>query len=148
MRGTVFTAVMTAVATTVAGPVAAVGLAASPAAAASSAGAPAGAPTGVPAGARAATCGNDGVAELCASTLPSQDSLAIDYQVTQLDGPGIYSVLYTDTDSGQSSLPQTVGPLAYQAVGSGTLYAQIQHCYNVTLTSAPGTSLTVGPVCG
>jgi hypothetical protein len=139
MRGTVFTAAMTA-ATLVAGPVAAIGSAASAAAAA--------APVGAPAGVRAATCGNDGVTDLCASTLPSQDSLAIDYQVTQLDGPGTYSVLYTDTASGQSSLPQAVGPLAYQAVGSGTLYAQIQHCYDVTLTSAPGTSLTVGPVCG
>lgn len=85
---------------------------------------------------------------MCVSTYPSQDSTAINYQVTQLDGPGTYSVTNTNTASGLTSVAQTVGPLANQAVGTGTFYAQLQQCYNVTLVSTPGTSLTVGPVCG
>ena len=134
MRRTVFTA---AVLASAAG-LAVVGL-----------GAPdASAQAGVPAAPRAATCNNDGVAMLCATTLPSQDSTAINYQVTQLDGPGTYTVTYTDTTTGQTSQPQNVGPLSYQGVASGTLYARIQRCYNVTLVSTPGTSLTAGPVCG
>lgn len=103
---------------------------------------------GVPAAARAATCNGDGIALLCASTSPSQDSTAINYQVTQMDGPGLYSIYYTNTATGASSQPQSVGPLAYQGTVTGVLYAAIQQCYNVTLVSAPGSSVTVGPVCG
>ena len=98
--------------------------------------------------ARAATCAGDGVAMLCANALPSQDNTAINYQVTQMDGPGIYSIYYTNTNTGVSSQAQVVGPLGYQSTATGVLYAAIQQCYNVTLNSAPGTSLTVGPVCG
>ena len=104
--------------------------------------------TSAPAAARAATCNGDGIAMLCASALPSQDSTAINYRVTQMDGPGTYSIYYTNTTTGVSSQAQVVGPLGYQSTATGVLYAAIQQCYNVTLVSAPGTSLTVGPVCG
>ena len=132
MRRTVFTAAVLAT----------VGLTAAHASALSST------RTSMPTGVRSPTCNSDGVASLCVSTLDTQDVTAINYQVTQLDGPGSYTVTNTNTTSGQTSLPQTVGPLAYQGVGAGTFYAQIQRCYNVTLVSTPGTSLTAGPVCG
>ena len=107
---------------------AAVGLVASPAAAGSA-------------------CGQDGVAILCVTAQQSQDALALNYQVTQYDGPGVYSVYYVDANGGSPSNAQTVGPLGYQSLVLGTLYGQLNHCYNVHLDSAPGTSLVVGPVC-
>jgi hypothetical protein len=108
--------------------VATVGLAASPAAAGSA-------------------CGQDGVAILCVTATQVQDTLALNYQVTQTDGPGTYSVYYVDADGGTPSTAQTVGPLGFQALAMGSLYAQLTHCYNVHLDSVPGTSLVVGPVC-
>jgi hypothetical protein len=105
-----------------------VGLAASPAAAGSA-------------------CGQDGIAILCVTAQQSQDALALNYQVTQADGPGTYSVYYVDVDGGPPSIAQAVGPLGFQALAMGSLYGQLNHCYNVHLDSAPGTSLVVGPVC-
>jgi hypothetical protein len=92
-------------------------------------------------------CGQDGVAILCVTAQQSQDALALNYQVTQSDGPGLYSVYYVDANGGSPSNPQTVGPLGYQSLVLGALYGQLNHCYNVHLDSGPGTSLVVGPVC-
>ncbi|HEV2639638.1 MAG TPA: hypothetical protein VGX23_31185 [Actinocrinis sp.] len=102
-----------------------------------------------PASAAAApACGGDGTATLCVSAAPARNSLALTVTVTQLDGPGVYSVFFTNTTTGVSSAPRAVGPLAYQASESSTLYLPTQHCRTVTLVDASGTSLTVGPVCG
>lgn len=110
--------------------------------------APASAHTAAPVEPRAAAaCNSDGVATLCVSNYVAQDSTALYYQVSQLDGPGSYAVSYMDTTTGQTSVSHNVGPLAYQAVGSGTLYGALQHCFTMTLVSTPGTSLTAGPVC-
>lgn len=125
MRRAVLTATVAAAATTFG----AVGLAADPAAATST------------------VCQQDGVANLCASSL-DEDSVVINYQVTQLDGPGTYSVFYTSNTTGVSSNPKTIGPVAYQRTVSGTLYAALNDCYTVYLTSTDGTSLSTGPVCG
>ncbi len=104
--------------------------------------------TGAPVEPRAATaCGSDGVATLCVSASAPQDSTLLNYQVTQQDGPGSYTVSYTDTTTSQISASHNVGPLAYQAVGSGTLYGALQDCFTMTLVSTSGTSLTAGPVC-
>lgn len=92
-------------------------------------------------------CGQDGVAIMCVTAEPTQDVLALNYQVTQSDGPGTYSVYYTDADSGLQSAAQAVGPLGFQQLSLGSLYGQLDHCYNVHLDSDPGTSLVVGPVC-
>ena len=108
--------------------VATVGLAASPAAAGSA-------------------CGRDGVAILCVAALPSQDSLGLQYQVTQSDGPGVYSIYDVDAAGGEPSAAQPVGPLGFQSLVLGSLYGALGHCYNVHLDSAAGTSLVVGPVC-
>jgi hypothetical protein len=104
--------------------------------------------TSMPTGVRAQTCSSDGVASLCVSAYDTQDVVTISYQVTQMDGPGSYTVTNTNTTSGLTSQPQDVGPLGYLGNTSGTFTAQIQRCYNVTLVSTPGTSLTAGPVCG
>jgi hypothetical protein len=81
------------------------------------------------------------------TALPSQDALALDYQVTQSDGPGVYSVYYVDANGGLPSAAEPVGPLGFQQLSLGSLYGQLAHCYNVHLDSDPGTSLVVGPVC-
>ena len=94
------------------------------------------------------TCTQDGVAQLCASATPVQDVMAIDWGVTQFDGPGNYSVHYVDQNTGQPSTPQQVGPLPYQVVASGRQYGSLNHCFVVVLTSPPGTSLATSPVCG
>jgi hypothetical protein len=112
----------------VAAAIAAVGYAASPAAAGSA-------------------CGQDGVAILCVTAVQSQNTLALNYQVTQADGPGSYSVYYIDAAGGPPSTPQPVGPLRFQALTTGSLFGQLTHCYNVHLDSHPGTALVVGPVC-
>src|ERR1700722_16858400 len=107
------------------------------------AGAPPPAPPGTAGEPRAATaCTSDGVDTLCVSASVAQDSTALNYQVTQSYGPGSYSVSYTDTTTEQASVLHNVGPLAYQAVGSGTLYGALQDCFTMTLASTPGTSLT------
>jgi hypothetical protein len=98
--------------------------------------------------AAATVCGQDGAASLCADAAASADALAIHFQVTQTDGPGTYLVYYVDTVSGLPGPANPVGPLGYQAVAAGTLYAHLNHCYDVHLDSAPGTSLVVGSVCG
>lgn len=115
---------------------------------ASAAAAAGGAPSAAGGARTAAVCKNDGTATLCASTFPSQDATAINYQVTQQDGPGSYSVFYTNLTSGVSSPLRSVGPLGYQNVTSGVMYAAIQRCYNVTLSGNSGTPIVVGPVCG
>jgi hypothetical protein len=93
-------------------------------------------------------CRTDGTAQLCASSLDEQDVVAIMYQVTQLDGPGTYSVDDVSLNTGATSDPQTVGPLSYQGTASGTLFAAQTACYDVELTSTAGTTLVAGPVCG
>ena len=108
--------------------VATAGLAASPAAAGSA-------------------CGQDGVAVLCATAQQTQDVLALNYQITQVDGPGTYSLYTVDAADGTQSTAQTVGPLGFRSLVTGTLYGQINHCYTVHLDGAAGTSLVVGPVC-
>lgn len=92
-------------------------------------------------------CGQDGVAILCVTAAQAQDQLALEYQVTQSDGPGTYSVYYVDAAGGPASTAQPIGPLAFQELALGSLYAPLNRCYNVHLESAPGTSLVVGPVC-
>jgi hypothetical protein len=106
------------------------------------------APQAAAAGRTASVCQADGTARLCASSLDEQDVVAIMYQVTQIDGPGTYAVEDVSLTTGATSNPQTVGPLSYQGTASGTLYAGQSACYNVELTSAAGTSLVAGPVCG
>jgi hypothetical protein len=103
--------------------------------------------TAAPAAATDTTCGDDGLAALCVSSRPAQDVLAIRYQITQEDGPGTYSLYDVSTSTGVSSVPQSIGPLAYQGTANGTLYAGLTDCYNVYLTSTTGTSLVAGPVC-
>lgn len=93
------------------------------------------------------TCTQDGVAQLCAAASMVQDVTAIDWGITQLDGPGNYSVYYVDQTTGQPSTPQQVGPLPYQVVVSGRQYGALNHCFVVVLTSPPGTSLASSPVC-
>lgn len=100
------------------------------------------------AAATATSCKSDGLAELCASSLTQQDVVAINYQVTQLDGPGTYTLYYTSTNTGVSSVTHTIGPLAYQQTVSGTLYAGLNDCYDLYLDSSAGTSLVTGPLCG
>lgn len=92
-------------------------------------------------------CGQDGVAILCVTATPSQDALGLDYQVTQADGPGVYSIYYIDAEGGDPSAAQPVGPLGYHSLVLGSLFGQLGHCYNVHLDSAADTSLVVGPVC-
>jgi len=92
-------------------------------------------------------CGQDGVAVLCVTATPVQDVLDLRYQVIQADGPGTYSVYDVDAAGGPPSTAQTVGPLGYQELVTGSLFAGLNHCYTVHLDSAPGTSLVVGPVC-
>jgi hypothetical protein len=92
-------------------------------------------------------CGQDGVATLCVTARQVQDVLAIDYQVSQYDGPGTYSLYYVDATGGSPSTSTTIGPLGFQGLSMGTLYAELDHCYNVHLDSTPGTALVVGPVC-
>jgi len=92
-------------------------------------------------------CNQDGTAVLCVTAAQSQDVLALNYQVTQNDGPGSYSVYYVDAVGGPPSAAQPVGPLSYQQLALGSLFGQLNHCYNVHLDSTPGTSLVVGPVC-
>src|ERR1051326_4576854 len=82
----------------------------------------------------ATTCSQDGVALLCANAMPVQDVLALQYQVTQVDGPGSYSVYYAETITGTQSIPQSVGPIGYQQTVTGTLYAGTGKCYNIFLT--------------
>lgn len=94
------------------------------------------------------TCTSDGVARLCATATQVQDLTAIDWGVTELDGPGSYSVYYVDQTTSQPSTPQQVGPLPYQVVVSGRQYGALTHCFVVVLTSLPGTSLSSSPVCG
>jgi len=104
--------------------------------------------TGAPIEPRSASvCNSDGVATLCVSAFVVQDSTSLAYEVTQQDGPGSYTVSYTDTTTGQTSDSHSVGPLAYKAIGSGTLYGALRDCFTMTLVSTPGTSLTTGPVC-
>ena len=103
--------------------------------------------TASPAAATATTCSQDGVSTLCVSSQDEQDVLAINYQITQTDGPGTYSLFDVSTTTGVSSAPHTIGPLAYQGTASGDLYAGLTDCYNVYLTSTAGTSLVAGPVC-
>lgn len=95
----------------------------------------------------ASTCTSDGVAQLCAGANPVQDVTAVDWGVTQLDGPGSYSVYYVDQNTGQPSTPQQVGPMPYQVVVSGRQYGALNHCFVVVLTSPAGTSLATSPVC-
>lgn len=110
--------------------------------------APASALSGTPIEPRAVTaCNSDGVATLCVRAYVVQDSTSLAYQVTQLDGPGSYTVSYTDTTTGQISASHNVGPLSYRAIGSGILYGALDDCFTMTLVSTPGTSLTAGPVC-
>ncbi len=92
-------------------------------------------------------CNQDGVAIFCVTGAQTQDVLALNYQVTQSDGPGLYSVYYVDAAGGSPSVPAQVGPLSFQQLMLGSLYGQLNHCYNVHLDSTPGTSLVVGPVC-
>lgn len=103
--------------------------------------------TGASPAAAGSACGQDGVAVLCVTATPVQDVLALRYQVSQADGPGAYSIYYVDANGGPPSIPQTVGPLGFQQLVAGTLFAGLNHCYTVHLDSAPGTSLAVGPVC-
>jgi hypothetical protein len=98
--------------------------------------------------ASATTCSQDGVALLCVNATPVQDVLALQYQITQVDGPGSYSIHYVETVSGTQSNPQSAGPIGYQQTVTGTLYAGLGKCYNLFLTSTAGTSNVAGPVCG
>ncbi|HEU5333621.1 MAG TPA: hypothetical protein VFU73_12660 [Actinocrinis sp.] len=102
--------------------------------------------TAAPAAA-ASACSQDGVAVLCVTAKQSGDVLALGFQVTQADGPGVYSVYDVDAGGGAASNAQTVGPLSARALATGSLFGQLGHCYTVYLDSAPGTSLVVGPVC-
>jgi hypothetical protein len=101
-----------------------------------------------PASATATVCQQDGVAELCASSIATQDVLTINYQVTQFDGPGTYSAYYVSESTSNASTAQTVGPLGYQGTASSTFHAAPGDCYDVHLDSSAGTSLVTGPVCG
>jgi hypothetical protein len=93
------------------------------------------------------SCVQDGVAQLCATATPVQDVMAIDWGVTQMDGPGNYSVYYVDQTTGQPSTPQQITSLPYQVVVSGRQYGSLTHCFVMVLTSPPGTSLATNPVC-
>jgi hypothetical protein len=104
---------------------------------------------GLPASpAAASVCSQDGVARNCVDAMQSQDVLALNSTIAQFDGPGLYSLYYVDTDTGTPGIVHTVGPLGYPNAATGTLYAQLNHCYDVHLDSAPGTSLVVPSVCG
>ena len=93
------------------------------------------------------SCASDGVATLCVTAKESQDAQALSYQITQTDGPGTYLLYYVDRETGEASNPRTIGPLAYQAVVSGNLFARVSHCYDVHLDGTPGSSLVLTPTC-
>ena len=100
-----------------------------------------------PAYAGETVCVQDGVARLCATAEMVQDVTAINYDVTQQDGPGSYQIHYVDLNNGVTSMPQSVGPLPYQQHGFGTMFGELGHCFRVILTSAAGTDLQASPVC-
>jgi len=101
----------------------------------------------VPAQAGETLCRSDGVANLCATALSTQDVVTVHYDVGQLDGPGSYQVHYVDVNNGSTSSPDNVGPLHYQEHQVGDQYGPLNHCFRVILTSNAGTTLEVGPVC-
>jgi hypothetical protein len=88
-----------------------------------------------------------GVASLCATAQEFQDVTAINYDVTQQDGPGSYQIHYVDLNNGFTSQAQSVGPLPYNQHGFGTMFGDLQHCFRVILTSTAGTDLEASPVC-
>jgi hypothetical protein len=100
-----------------------------------------------PASAANTVCEEDGVARLCATGRAVQNVTAIDYDVTQQDGPGSYQIYYVDLENNFTSPRASVGPLSYQQHATGTLYGEPQHCFRVVLTSSSGTTLDVAPVC-
>jgi hypothetical protein len=97
--------------------------------------------------AAAGACAQDGAAVLCVTTV-AQDSLAITYHVTQTDGPGRYTFYYVDTSTGVVSPTQAIGPLDYQEVAMGTVFARLNRCYDVHLDGTAGTSVVITQVCG
>lgn len=102
----------------------------------------------VPHAAATTTCDQNEAAVLCASVTDQPTSAAISYEVTQLDGPGSYSVYYVSDANGAVSNAIAVGPLDNQATAAGTFYAGLSACYHVHLDSPSGVALVVGPVCG
>ena len=102
----------------------------------------------VPRAAAATTCEQNEAAILCASATDQPTTAAIGYEVTQLDGPGSYSVYYVSDATGAVSNALAVGPLDFQGTAAGTFYAGQSVCYHVHLDSASGPNLIVGPVCG
>jgi hypothetical protein len=92
-------------------------------------------------------CVHDGIATLCASAQENGDVTAINYDVTQQDGPGSYLIHYVDLNTGFTSMPQGVGPLQYGQQVFGTMFGSLQHCFRVILTSPAPTDLEASPVC-
>lgn len=102
----------------------------------------------VPHAAATTTCAQNEAAALCASATTQTGAAAIGYEVTQLDGPGSYSVYYVSDTTGTVSNALAVGPLGFGNTAAGTFYAGLNDCYHVHLDSPSGVSLIVGPVCG
>jgi hypothetical protein len=100
-----------------------------------------------PAHAGDTVCAEDGVAELCATAEMEMDALAINYSVSQQDGPGSYQIHYVDLNNGFISPTTGVGPIRFQQSEFGTMFGELGHCFRVVLTSTPGTTLQVEPVC-
>ncbi|TPQ18265.1 hypothetical protein [Streptomyces sporangiiformans] len=100
-----------------------------------------------PAHAGETVCNQDGVASLCATAEPVMDVTGINYDVGQLDGPGSYQIHYVDLNNGFTSTPQNIGPLFHGQHLFGSMFGELEHCFQVILTSAAGTDLQVGPVC-
>lgn len=108
--------------------------------------------TGSSAGAaRAATatdCEQNGLVMICADTKAAADAVALEYEITQLDGPGVYTLYYVDTRTGAKGPARDVGPLDNGEVVDGTLFAHVGHCYDLHLDDTEGTSVVVPSLCG
>ncbi|NUS73357.1 MAG: hypothetical protein HOQ05_08125 [Corynebacteriales bacterium] len=92
-------------------------------------------------------CQQDGLAQLCGSATTAQDVVRINYEITQLDGPGRYRIFYLDLDSSTSTPPQEVPALRHNETVSGALFGRLNHCFQLVLTSQYNSILRVGPIC-
>lgn len=107
-----------------------------------------GSPAGVAHAATTTSCSQNGLVMLCASTRAAMDAVALDYEITQFDGPGAYTLYYVDSVTGARGPAVGIGPLDNGAVVDGTLFATVGHCYNLHLDDVQGTLVVVSSLCG
>jgi hypothetical protein len=108
----------------------------------------AGSHAGVVHAATATDCEQDGLVMLCADTKAASDAVALEYEITQSDGPGTYTLYYVDARTGAKGPVRDIDPLANGQVVDGALLAHVGHCYDLHLDSVEGTSVVVPSLCG